>query len=117
MQEVFARQVLAHGRRGDVLVALSTSGTSPNVVAAVRAARDLGITTWAMTGPVPNPLAGLADDALSVDATATATVQELHLVAVHLVCAAFDWALVCSGDEGSVSSHATLVVGATAAGP
>lgn len=99
MQEVFARQVLAHGRRGDVLVALSTSGTSPNVVAAVRAARDLDITTWAMTGPVPNPLAGLADDALSVDAVATATVQELHLVAVHLVCAAFDWALACSDGD------------------
>jgi D-sedoheptulose 7-phosphate isomerase len=93
MQEVFARQVRAHGRRGDVLVALSTSGRSPNVVAAVHAARDLGIATWAMTGPVPNPLASLSDETLSVDAMATATVQELHLVAVHLLCAAFDWAL------------------------
>ncbi len=76
-----------------MLVALSTSGTSPNVVAAVRVARELDITTWAMTGPVPNPLASLADDTSSVDATATATVQELHLVALHLVCAAFDCAL------------------------
>jgi len=93
VQDVFARQVRAHGRHGDVLVAMSTSGQSPNVVAAVRTARDVGITTWAMTGPRPNPLASIADETLSVDAPASATVQELHLVSVHLVCAAFDRAL------------------------
>lgn len=106
MQEVFARQVRAHGRQGDVLVALSTSGSSANVVAAVRAARELGIATWAMTGPVPNPLASLSDETLSVDATATATVQELHLVAVHLICAAFDWAL--SWSDGGIADEAAV---------
>ena len=106
MQEVFARQVRAHGRRGDVLVALSTSGQSSNVVAAVHAARDLGITTWAMTGPVPNALASLSDETLSVDARATATVQELHLVAVHLICAAFDWAL--SWSNGGIPAEAAV---------
>jgi D-sedoheptulose 7-phosphate isomerase len=106
MQEVFARQVRAHGRRGDVLVALSTSGSSPNVVAAVHAARDLGIASWAMTGPVPNPLASLSDETLSVDAMAAATVQELHLVAVHLICAAFDWAL--SWSDGGIADEAAV---------
>jgi D-sedoheptulose 7-phosphate isomerase len=88
--EVFARQVEAHGRPGDVLIAMSTSGRSANVVTAARRARDVGVLTWAMTGPLPNPLAEVADDVLAVEAPETAIVQELHLVAVHLVCAAFD---------------------------
>ncbi|RBY93976.1 phosphoheptose isomerase [Blastococcus sp. TBT05-19] len=92
--ELFARQVEAHGRPGDVLVLLSTSGRSPNAVAAARRARECGITVLAMTGPAPNPLAGAADDAVCIDSPWTATVQECHLVALHLVCAAFDEAVL-----------------------
>lgn len=91
--EVFARQVEAHGRPGDVLVLLSTSGRSPNVVAAAERGRACGLTVWALTGPVPNALASLADDTLCVPAEETATVQEVHLVAVHLVCEALEAAL------------------------
>jgi D-sedoheptulose 7-phosphate isomerase len=94
--EVYARQVRAHGRPGDVLIALSTSGRSPNAVAAVAAARQTGLTAWALTGPAPNPLATRADDALCVAATATATVQEVHQVVVHLLCAAVDVAVGAS---------------------
>jgi phosphoheptose isomerase len=86
---MFARQVRAHGRPGDVLVALSTSGRSANVLAAVEAARSCGLTTWGLTGPAPNPLAAACDDAVSIDAPSP-TVQELHLVAVHLLCGAVD---------------------------
>ena len=89
-EEVFARQVQAHGRPGDVLVALSTSGASANVVRAVEAARQCGLTTWAITGRAPNPLGDLADDTLAVETDYTPTVQELHLVAIHLLCAAVD---------------------------
>jgi D-sedoheptulose 7-phosphate isomerase len=92
--ELFARQVEAHGRAGDVLVLLSTSGRSPNIVAAARRARDCGITTLAVTGPAPNPLAAASDDAVCIDSPWTATVQECHLVALHLVCAAFDEAVL-----------------------
>lgn len=88
--EVFARQVEAHGRPGDVLVLLSTSGRSPNVVAAADRGRECGLTVWAMTGPRPNPLASAAHEALAVDAPSTAAVQEVHLVAVHALCAALD---------------------------
>jgi D-sedoheptulose 7-phosphate isomerase len=88
--DVFARQVRAHGREGDVLVALSTSGRSPNVLAAVTAARECGLTTWALTGRAPNPLADAAHDAVVVDAPYTATVQEVHQIVVHLLCAAVD---------------------------
>lgn len=96
VDEVFRRQVLAHGRPGDVLLLLSTSGRSPNVLAAAEAARSIGITTWALTGPVPNALGELVDDVVAVPAGSTATIQELHLVAVHLICAAVDVALGAS---------------------
>ena len=91
--EVFARQVRGHGRPGDVLMALSTSGRSANVLAAVDAANESGMTTWALCGPEDCPLAERCDDSLCVDSPHTATVQEVHLIAIHLVCAAFDQAL------------------------
>jgi D-sedoheptulose 7-phosphate isomerase len=89
----FARQVEAHGRTGDILVLLSTSGRSPNVVAAARAGRTLGLQTLALTGRAPNELADGCDDAICIEADATAHVQEAHLVAVHLLCAAVDRAI------------------------
>jgi type III pantothenate kinase len=89
-EEAFARQVRAHGRPGDVLIALSTSGTSGNVVRAASAARELGLTTWALTGPSPSPLADLCDETLRLGGPSTATVQELHLVALHILCGAVD---------------------------
>jgi len=92
-EHLFARQVLAHGRPGDVLVVLSTSGRSPNVLAAVEAAGEAGMTTLALTGRPGNPLAARCDDALCVPSPHTATVQEVHQVAIHMVCAAFEGAL------------------------
>lgn len=88
--EMFARQVAAHGRPGDVVLLLSTSGRSPNVLRAAERANELGIRTWAMTGSAPNPLARCCDDALAVDAPSTAVVQAVHLVLVHALCAAVD---------------------------
>ncbi|MDP9396807.1 MAG: SIS domain-containing protein [Actinomycetota bacterium] len=98
-EEMFARQVEAHGRPGDVLVLLTTSGRSPNLLAAAARARTLGLTTWALTGPTPNPLAALADETLAIDSDYPATVQELQLVAVHLICAALDVALGVGSDR------------------
>ncbi|MBP2703064.1 SIS domain-containing protein [Microbispora sp. RL4-1S] len=86
MDELYARQVRAHGRPGDVLICLSTSGTSRNVTEAAGAARRCGLTTWALTGPAPNPLADLCDDALAVPAGDTATIQEVHLTVIHMLC-------------------------------
>ncbi|MFD5333703.1 PfkB family carbohydrate kinase [Cellulosimicrobium cellulans] len=88
--EMYARQVAAHGRPGDVLVLLSTSGESENVVAAARRARELGLTTWALTGPRDCSLAEACDDALALRGASTSSVQELHLVVVHALCAALD---------------------------
>lgn len=91
--EVFARQVHAHGRPGDVCLLMSTSGRSSNLVAAAAAADAVGMRIWTMTGAAPNPLAGLAHDAMCVATGETATVQEVHLVAVHVMCEALDAAL------------------------
>jgi D-sedoheptulose 7-phosphate isomerase len=95
--EVFARQVQAHGRAGDVLVTLSSGGNSENLLAAVLAARALSVTSWALTGPAPNPLAELADDALAVSAQDAQAVRELHLLSVHLLCEQVDAALASGG--------------------
>lgn len=97
LEEAFARQVAAHGRAGDICILLSTSGSSRNVVAAARRARELRILTWAITGPAPNPLAAICDEALCLDTLETSTVQELHLVAIHLLCAAMDRSLGAVG--------------------
>ncbi len=107
IEEVFARQVQAHGRRGDVCVLMSTSGRSPNMVAAAIRARECGLRTWAMTGPVPNPLAEVAEEVLPICCPATPTVQELHLVALHLICEAMD-AELARGDNELACGHAEL---------
>lgn len=107
--EVFARQVQAHARPGDVLVLLSTSGSSPNVLHAAKRAADLDVTVWALTGPAPNPLAALATEAVVIDAASTAAVQEVHLVAIHAMCAAMDSALTARGvmDSGPTCRQAS----------
>lgn len=109
--EVFARQVRAHGRPGDVLLALSTSGRSVNVLAAVSAAHELGMTVYAFTGRAPCPLAGAADDALCVDGD-TPTIQEVHQVAVHLLCAAIDSEVLANESSPAVvEPFRAIVVG------
>lgn len=88
-QEVFARQVRAHARPGDVVLLLSTSGASANLLAAARASTESGAVSWAITGPAPNPLASACDDAITLPG-ASPNVQEVELVAVHALCVAFD---------------------------
>ena len=95
--DVFTRQVEAHGRPGDVFIALSTSGRSSNVLAAVATARAVGMTTWGLTGAPPNPVAGACDDAICVPSHSTGTVQEVHQVLIHLLCGALDRALAAAG--------------------
>jgi D-sedoheptulose 7-phosphate isomerase len=107
VRELFARQVEAHVRPGDIVVLLSTSGRSPNIVAAAERATARGGVVWAITGPAPNPLADVADEALSVNAPHTATIQELHLVALHLICAAFDTALGAPLGQGSQNQNSS----------
>lgn len=87
--DVFARQVLAHARPGDVVLLFSTSGRSENLLRAARAARDTGALAWALTGTAPNPLCQECDDHLALPGP-SAGVQEAHLIALHLLCRVFD---------------------------
>jgi D-sedoheptulose 7-phosphate isomerase len=104
IEEIFARQVRGHGRVGDVLVLLSTSGHSANLLAAADAASALAVSTYALCGRPGSPLAMRCDDAFCVDAPHTATVQEIHLVAIHLICAAVDEALAAgAGVSGAAA--------------
>jgi D-sedoheptulose 7-phosphate isomerase len=88
-EELYARQVRAHGRPRDVLILLSTSGRSPNLLRAAEAASRMGVTTWAMTGQGPNPLSLSCDEYIAIDGPAP-NVQECHLIALHAMCRAFD---------------------------
>jgi D-sedoheptulose 7-phosphate isomerase len=83
---VFSRQVEALGNAGDVLIGISTSGRSPNVVRAIEAAKAKGITTVSFTGAEPRDMA-IADIRLNVPADETAKIQELHITCGHIVFA------------------------------
>ena len=84
-EEVFERQVQAFVRAGDVAVAFSTSGRSPNVVGGLAAAREAGATTVLFGGGDGGPAAGHADHALLVPSASTARIQELHVLFLHVV--------------------------------
>lgn len=89
-EDVFARQVEALGRPGDVLIALSTGGRSPNVLKAVDAARAGGLTAYAFTGESGAPLAERSDLAILVPHADPARIQEAHLFLGHLLCGAIE---------------------------
>ena len=92
-EEVFARQVLAHGAEDDVLWAISTSGTSPNVIRAMHAARECGMRVIAMTGRGGGDMAALANVLLAVDVPSTPRVQEGHILIAHIICGLVEEAL------------------------
>jgi D-sedoheptulose 7-phosphate isomerase len=85
-EQVFARQVEGLGRRGDVLLALSTSGRSPNIVAALRAARQRGLITVGFTGGQGEALGALCDHLLVAPSDETGIVQQIHLAVAHGIC-------------------------------
>jgi D-sedoheptulose 7-phosphate isomerase len=84
--EIFARQVKAHGQKGDIAIAISTSGNSPNVLKGAEAARSLGLTTIGWTGGKGGKLAGLVDHCFIVPSTVTARIQESHITLGHVLC-------------------------------
>lgn len=92
-EHVFAREVEAIGRSGDLLIGFTTSGGSKNVVAALQKARGMGIATAVLCGEKRGAALDHADVAVQVPSTNTARIQESHLVCVHVVCAAVEDAL------------------------
>jgi D-sedoheptulose 7-phosphate isomerase len=95
-EQVFAKQVRALGRRGDVLLAISTSGNSSNVVAAMHVAHEIGMRVVALTGNGGGKMAALAGPAdvhVCVPHKVTARIQEVHLLVLHCLCDAIDHCL------------------------
>ncbi len=85
-EQVFVRQVKAFARAGDVIVGISTSGCSANVIEAMKVAKDQGAILLGLTGLPGVPLLELCDHALVVPAKATSLVQEVHMAVLHLIC-------------------------------
>jgi D-sedoheptulose 7-phosphate isomerase len=87
-EQVFERQLRGLGRKGDVFIAISTSGKSPNVLAALRAAREIGVATVGFTGTAPGAalMAPLCDLMLAAPSDDTPLIQQIHITAAHAIC-------------------------------
>lgn len=85
-EKIFERQVLGLGSPGDVFLAISTSGKSPNVLRGLEAARSRGIITLGFTGAFAGPMGSLCDHILCAPSARTSVIQQIHIVAAHLVC-------------------------------
>ena len=99
-EQVFARQVSALGRPGDVFIGISTSGKSPNIVAALNAARKLGLVNVGMTRATATPMHALCDVTIGVPATETALIQQIHITAAHAICHLVERELFDTGAKG-----------------
>ena len=88
--QLFARQVQALGKPGDVALAISTSGVSPNIIAGLQAAKDMGITATGLSGKGGGNMVGLADPLLIVPSDTTARIQEMHIMLGQMLCGALE---------------------------
>ena len=93
-EQIFARQVEGLGRRGDVLVALTTSGRSPNILEALGKARETGITTIGFTGQKGESLRASCDHLLVAPSDDTPVIQQVHMMALHAICDEVEQALI-----------------------
>lgn len=96
-ESVFERQIAGLAAAGDILIAISTSGESPNVIAAAKAARQRGCRTIALTGAKGKALASICDLAIVVPSVRTSRIQEAHTLVGHLLCELADVALATTG--------------------
>lgn len=103
---LFARQVAAIGRRGDVAIGISTSGNSPNVMLALEEARRLGIVTVGLSGKTGGKMAPLCDILLNVPSTTTARIQEMHITLGQMLCGALEIRLGLVSDAAPAAAVA-----------
>ncbi len=89
-ESIFARQVEALGREGDLLIGISTSGNSKNVVAALRKSREMGLTTFGLLGGSGGECLALCDDSIVIPSREAARVQESHILCGHILCGVVD---------------------------
>ena len=92
-EQLFARQLQAVGRRGDIAIAISTSGRSANIIEALKAARGMGLVAAGLTGGEGGAMKGLAKPLLIVPSTTTARIQEMHIMLGQMLCGALEISL------------------------
>jgi D-sedoheptulose 7-phosphate isomerase len=97
--DVFAKQIRAIGHEGDIAWGISTSGSSPNVVKALEAAKKRGMTTIALTGRDGGKMAGIADYHLNVSSNSVPRIQEVHITVGHVICEMIDYKLFKKPEE------------------
>ena len=100
-EQIFARQIRGLGRAGDVFIGISTSGRSPNILAACKAARELGMTVVGFTGANGGTLSAFCDVVVRVPSDKTPFIQQVHIAAGHIVCAIAEEAAIKSSQNGS----------------
>src|SRR5207244_2961375 len=99
-EKVFERQVRGLGRAGDIFIAISTSGSSPNILAGLKAARDLGMITIGFTGTRKADMTDLCDHCLEAPSPETPLIQQIHIVAAHAICGLVERDLFASRSAG-----------------
>jgi D-sedoheptulose 7-phosphate isomerase len=92
-ENLFARQVEAHGKPGDIFIGISTSGNSPNVLKAIEKAKKMGLKTVALTSAKGGQMAAMCDFAIQVPSEVTPKIQECHITIGHAICAGVEEAL------------------------
>ncbi len=102
---VFTRQVRALCKPGDLIIGLSTSGNSPNVIDAIRAGKEIGARTWGWTGQGGGKLTGIADHLLEIPHTETARIQEAHLFIGHWLCEELDNRITTHPDMAEANNN------------
>ncbi|HVB99892.1 MAG TPA: D-sedoheptulose 7-phosphate isomerase [Candidatus Dormibacteraeota bacterium] len=105
-EELFVRQLRALGRPGDVVLAISTSGNSPNVLRAVETARDMKLKTIGLTGRTGGKMAGRVDLCLCIGSDTTARIQEAHLLISHVLCSLVETSCFSDGPSSQPDSGA-----------
>jgi len=95
-EQIFARQVQGLAKRGDVLFALTTSGRSPNILAALKVARDLGVTTVGFTGTKGESMRAACDHLFVAPTDDTPVIQQVHMMAMHAICDEVEQALIAA---------------------
>ncbi len=98
-EQIFARQVQGLAKRGDVLFALTTSGRSPNILAALKIARDLGVTTIGFTGINGESMRAACDHLFVAPTDDTPVIQQVHMMAMHAICDEVEQALIAATKE------------------
>jgi D-sedoheptulose 7-phosphate isomerase len=98
-EEIFARQIQAHGKSGDIFVVISTSGNSKNLLKAVSTCKDLGVKVVALTGETGGELKKIVDFCIRVPSNSTPRIQECHIIIEHIICSHIESSIFSKGES------------------